>query len=419
MAIYHLSVKAISRSAGRSATAAAAYRAGVQITDQRTGDIHDYTRKRGIESAHIVLPPNAPAWASDRAQLWNAAELAEKRKDAQVAREFEVALPAELTPKQRQQLALAFAKDMADKEGCAVDVAIHAPGRGGDNRNHHAHLLRTTRKVELDGLGAKLDTEKAGRSRADDLNAMRERWAELTNDALERAGHSARVDHRSLEAQGITDREPTKHLGPSATQYERRTKQPSRIRREQIDRNPVATLGATVDEIAAQLAIARSEKIEEWEKRQNEYLEELLKKIKKDLAPRKDEAEEAIQAANRAYNKANNALYAHGQPPSGIMARLSGAIDRHEEERWRLECEKERQRIKLIDVERKHEPAIKAYKEAVRDAEDRPKRIERHKKGMLHDKSMQEHDESNYIRKLEKREQEARAPGKKRPGLER
>ena len=98
MAIYHLSVKPISRSAGRSATAAAAYRAGelgAPIVDERTGDVHDYTRKRGVLSADIVLPDGAPSWAQDRPRLWNAAELAEKRKDACVAREYEVALPAE------------------------------------------------------------------------------------------------------------------------------------------------------------------------------------------------------------------------------------------------------------------------------------------------------------------------------------
>ena len=229
MAIYHLSVKAVSRSAGRSATAAAAYRAGCEIADERTGEIHDYRRKAGVESADIVLPDGAPEWATDRAKLWNAAELAEKRKDACVAREFEVALPAELSPSERRRLALDFAKDMANREGCAVDVAIHAPGREGDNRNHHAHILRTTRKVEADGLGAKLDTEKAGRKRGDDLEAVRARWAELTNERLRENGIEARVDHRSLEAQGI-DREPTRHLGPAATGYERRTGEPSRKR---------------------------------------------------------------------------------------------------------------------------------------------------------------------------------------------
>lgn len=226
VAIYHLSVKAISRSAGRSATAAAAYRAGVRITDERTGEIHDYSRKRGVEFADIVLPDGAPDWATDRARLWNAAEMAEKRKDACVAREFEVALPCELSPAERRRLVLDFAREMANREGCAVDVAIHAPGKGGDERNFHAHILRTTRIVEADGMGAKLDTEKAGRRRADDLEAVRKRWAELTNAALARAGISARVDHRTLEAQGI-DREPTRHLGPAATGYERRTGLPS------------------------------------------------------------------------------------------------------------------------------------------------------------------------------------------------
>ena len=221
MAIYHLSVKPVSRAKGRSSTAAAAYRAADRITDERTGEIHDYTRRTGVESAGVVLPDGAAEWAADRSALWNAAEAAEKRKDACVAREFEVALPAELSPEERRQLATDFAKDMANRERCAVDVAIHAPGKGGDNRNHHAHILRTTRKVEAGGLGAKLDTEKAGRKRAIDLEAVRERWAVMTNEALKRVGHEVRVDHRSLKGQGI-EAVPTRHLGPSATAMERR-----------------------------------------------------------------------------------------------------------------------------------------------------------------------------------------------------
>ena len=221
MAIYHLSVKAVSRSAGRSATAAAAYRAGCEIADQRTGEVHDYTRKGGVESTDIVLPDGAPEWATDRAALWNAAEAAERRKDACVAREFEVALPDELSPAERRRLAVDFAKEMANREGCAVDVAIHAPGKEGDSRNHHAHILRTTRKVGLDGLTDKLDTEKAGRNRTADLDAVRTRWAELTNERLRENGIEARVDHRSLKDQGI-DREPTSHMGPAVAAMERR-----------------------------------------------------------------------------------------------------------------------------------------------------------------------------------------------------
>lgn len=231
MAIFHLSVKAISRSSGRSATAAAAYRAGEKITDERTERIHDYTRKKGIESSDLVLPENAPDWARDRSKLWNAAELSEKRKDACVAREYEVALPSELTPKERHRLAIDFAKQMANEEGCAVDVCIHAPNKEGDDRNHHAHILRSTRKLEAQGFSGKLETEKAGRKRTEDLEAVREKWANFVNDRLQANGITARVDHRSLEAQRI-DRPPTQHLGVKATAIERRTEEPSEKRQK-------------------------------------------------------------------------------------------------------------------------------------------------------------------------------------------
>lgn len=221
MAIYHLSVKPISRSAGRSATGAAAYRAGCEITDERTGLVHDYRRKGGVESTDIVLPDGAPAWAQNRARLWNAAELAEKRKDSCVAREYEVALPHELSSAERRQLVLEFAKEMANREGCAVDVAIHAPSRGGDNRNHHAHIMRTTRKVGPDGLTEKLDTEKSGRDRKADLEGVRARWAELCNKRLMEKQLTTRVDHRSLAEQGI-QQEPSVHLGPAVVELERR-----------------------------------------------------------------------------------------------------------------------------------------------------------------------------------------------------
>ena len=165
MAIYHLSVKTISRSAGRSATAAAAYRAGVEITDERTGEIHDYTRKGGVESAELVLPAGAPEWAADRAALWNAAEQAETRKNSTVAREFEIALPEELSPAERARLARDFARELVERHGCAADVCIHAPGKEGDNRNHHAHILLSTRRLGPEGFTEKtreLDDQKTG-----------------------------------------------------------------------------------------------------------------------------------------------------------------------------------------------------------------------------------------------------------------
>jgi len=233
MAIYHCSVKAVSRSAGRSATASAAYRSGEKIADERTGEIHDYTRKQGVLSSEIVLPDSAGEWAKDRSQLWNAAELAERRKDACVAREVVVALPAELSDKERHRLVTDFARDMAQREGCAIDVCIHAPNTRGDDRNFHAHLLRSTRVVGEQGMEGKLETEKAGRNRKNDLENIRKKWSEMVNERLQVNGHTTRVDHRSLEAQG-EQRMPAQHLGPTATAIERRTGEKSEVRNRQI-----------------------------------------------------------------------------------------------------------------------------------------------------------------------------------------
>ena len=219
MAIYHLSVKAIGRSAGRSATAAAAYRAAVEIADERTGEVHDYRRKQGVLHSEIVLPAGAGEWAADRSKLWNAAELAETRRNSTVAREFEVALPSELTAAQRTELTRRLAQEIAARHRCAVDLSIHRPDREGDKRNHHAHVLCTTRRLEGASLTEKtreLDDLKTG-----EVTRWRSRWAELVNDHLHRHGHSARVDHRSLEAQG-EERIPQSHLGPSVSAMERR-----------------------------------------------------------------------------------------------------------------------------------------------------------------------------------------------------
>lgn len=232
MPIYHLSVKPISRSSGRSATAAAAYRAGELIHDQRTGEVFDYTRRGGVDKAGtgVVLPAGAE-WQPSRAELWNAAEAAERRKDACVAREHEVALPAELTAEQRLHLVQGYAQALANQHGCAVDFAIHAPSRHGDQRNWHAHILMTTRKVEGLGLGPKCDREKAGRNRKADLTSERAAWERAANLALQRAGSAERIDHRSLADQGIT-RIPSKHLGAGACAFERRTGEASRRRQD-------------------------------------------------------------------------------------------------------------------------------------------------------------------------------------------
>ncbi|RIK94006.1 MAG: Ti-type conjugative transfer relaxase TraA [Proteobacteria bacterium] len=229
MAIYHLNTHTIGRAAGHSAVAAAAYRSASKLVDERTGEVFDFTRKGGVLSAEIVTPAGVPV--PERAALWNAAEAAEKRKDARVAREWRAALPHELDDADRRELALQMGKAIAERYSVAVDVCIHAPDKEGDDRNFHVHMLATTRTIQADGtLGAKAVIELANKDRQKagipgtsqgDITDIRRQWAELTNAALERAGISARVDHRSYADQGI-ELTPTRHIGTDAVAMQRR-----------------------------------------------------------------------------------------------------------------------------------------------------------------------------------------------------
>lgn len=218
---YHLSVKPVSRSAGRSAVAAAAYRLGARIEDERAQLVHDYRARSGVEVSFTVAPVDAPGWALVPERLWNAAEIAERRVNSTLAREVELALPAAVDPDARRAITEAFAAELVERYGVAVSVAIHRPSRDGDDRNHHAHILFTTREMTPTGLGAKtrvLDDRTTGPKEVIHLRALA---CDLINEALEDAGSDERVDHRSFEARGI-DQEATQHLGPSASEMERR-----------------------------------------------------------------------------------------------------------------------------------------------------------------------------------------------------
>lgn len=230
MAIYHLSMKPVSRATGRSAVASMAYRAGEKLTNERDGITHDYTAKQGVEHAEIVLPEGVNAeWARDRSDLWNAAEFAEKRKDARVAREFEIALPHELSAEQRLEATREFAQDLANRYGAAVDFAIHAPHDASDVRNHHAHVMMTTRQVGESGLGDKTYLEREnkwllsnGLATTDmQLRDLRQTWEGFANERLAMAGLDIRIDHRSHMERGL-EISPTEHMGVHATQMERR-----------------------------------------------------------------------------------------------------------------------------------------------------------------------------------------------------
>ena len=234
MAVYFLNMKTFGRSGGSSAASAAAYRAGERIRDERAGRTYDHSERQDVMHKEIVLPSQFAdqdmAWARDRGSLWNAAESAEVRKNARVAREYLVALPVELSPDQRVGLVRGFSQELADRYGFAVDVAIHAPRDfpGSDPRNFHAHLLTTTREVKVEGLGAKttLDLSDGNRRKLglepaiNELLHVRARWATVTNEALQEAHVAARIDHRSLEAQGI-DREPRPQIPRAAFEMER------------------------------------------------------------------------------------------------------------------------------------------------------------------------------------------------------
>lgn len=232
VAIYHLSIKPISRSVGRSAVAAAAYRTATRLTNARDGVTHDFRRRAGVELAEIVLPEGLTTmWAKDRATLWNAAEAVEVRRDARVARELELALPFELPSLLRTELTRGFAIELANHYSVAVDFAIHSAGKEGDSRNHHAHLLLTTRIVSDSGLQDKSLLERENKwlvanglpTSFDQIRAIRQRWEHHVNAILAGENLAMRIDSRAHVDRAL-DIEPTRHLGVHATELARRKK---------------------------------------------------------------------------------------------------------------------------------------------------------------------------------------------------
>lgn len=241
MAIYHCSIKIISRGKGKSAVAAAAYRAGETITNEYDGITHDYTRKGGVVHAEILLPEHAPIEYKDRSVLWNAVERIEKNKNAQLAREIELALPVELSREQNICLVREYVKQYFVGAGMCADVCIHDKGDG----NPHAHIMLTMRPFEQDGeWGAKSRKEylldkhgerirlKSGESKTRKVDMMdwneqtkaeewRADWADAVNAALERQGLEEWIDHRSFLRQG-KEEIPTVHLGVAAALMERK-----------------------------------------------------------------------------------------------------------------------------------------------------------------------------------------------------
>ena len=242
MAIYHCSIKIISRGKGKSAVAAAAYRSGEKIMNEYDGTLHDYTHKGGIAYTEILLPSHAPARFADRAVLWNAVEKAEKAKNAQLAREIELALPVELTRRQNISLVREYVNRHFVAEGMCADICIHDKNSG----NPHAHIMLTMRPLNEDGTwGEKQKKEYALDQQGNKIYDPRKRqykcksipstdwneqskaeywraaWADCVNAAMERENYPKRIDHRSYARQGL-EKLPTVHLGVAAFQMERR-----------------------------------------------------------------------------------------------------------------------------------------------------------------------------------------------------
>jgi hypothetical protein len=238
MAIYMSRVKTFPRANGARVTRAAAYRAGERIRDERSGQVYSYLGRRDIAYKEVVVPSefagNAGiAWTQDRSGLWNAVERTE-RCNAQLGREVMVVLPGELTAQQRIQLTREYAQNLADRYRCAVDTVIHLPRPDAGERNHHAHLLMTPRQVTPAGLGPRASFGLSGRerralglcNRREDLFWQRERWANVANKALEAAGLSARIDHRTRRS---LERKPELRLPLNIYKMERESGRPSRV----------------------------------------------------------------------------------------------------------------------------------------------------------------------------------------------
>ena len=196
---------------GRSVIAAAAYRAGTTLKDELRGKTFDYARReKGVIDTTILAPENAPAWAFDPERLWNTVEKAEKRKDAQLAREFILAIPPELPAEAQFQTAVEWAQKELVTSGMVAEVSLHHTKSG---KNPHVHILCTMRRLDGTAFSSKKPREW---NDVGLLVKQRESWAAAVNAALEKAGRSERVDHRSLKDQGI-DREPQPKIGVAAT----------------------------------------------------------------------------------------------------------------------------------------------------------------------------------------------------------
>ncbi|WP_342154315.1 MobQ family relaxase [Methylorubrum sp. SB2] len=320
MALYHLHVKNISRGDGRSAVAAAAYRAGETLENAAEERLSKFAGRRDVLGAEIHLPANAPAWMADRAVLWNAVEAIERRKDARLAKEVEFSLPRELP----REAWFAVARSMAahfTAQGFVVDLAVHDDGTG---HNPHVHLLLATRLVTPDGFGPKLRAA----DRKTFLKDTRTAWQAIANAALEKAGIPVKIDAGSYAARGI-DREPGEHRPPDPAARRRRREEVTSMLRDSDISRAIAELAADPSAKERYPTLSRRP---EWPPRERVLGPVLTlspearerKAYWQEVEQRADPS--ALSNADQAHEPARDDLYAEGRSLDDEVNTLAGKI---------------------------------------------------------------------------------------------
>ncbi|MBG1233969.1 MobQ family relaxase [Aestuariivirga litoralis] len=325
MAIFHFHVQILGRGPGRrtqsgamkkqrdNVIAAAAYRSGQRLTDS-SGDrsrTEDYSNRRGVAHTEIMAPEGSASWLQNREQLWNAVEKMEKRKDAQLAREMDIALPHELNHEQRIDLVREFVRTHFVSRGMVADFALHNPveDKGDDRRNFHAHIMLTLRRATKDGLDPVKTREWNAR---ENVAIWREAWQLHANRALERHGHQARIDHRTLQDQArdaiasgdrrqaaVLDREPEIHVGPRPRAMQQRDVTPeSKVRETGAPRTALTR---------AEKALARQVQRDKERKLRYDARREAWRA---ELESRRERKEEAYQEWLQARREENEKEYA-------------------------------------------------------------------------------------------------------------
>ncbi len=362
MAVYRFSASIIGRSGGRSATAAAAYRAAEKIVDERTGEIHDYSRKGGVIHSEIMVPENTPEWMTDRQQLWNAVEAVEKRKDSQLAREILLSLPHELTADERRDLVRDFVLREFVSRGMIADLAIHLPGGEGDERNHHAHVMLTMRELAGEDWAKNKNRDW---NRKELLENWRERWAEHQNERFGALGYDISVDHRSREERGEEGIAEPK-LGPRNAQLMRdgltneriEAWKAARAEREELYRvnSEIKRFETWAEARKADLAREKLDQMREMELRHDTSRANVKDMLDNFYADDREKAEAALTAVQERQERVERAGVM--KPVRKWWYRVTGASERDsdlsEQSRHELENIQSRTNEKLAGLDIEH-----------------------------------------------------------------